>query len=409
MQRMSTSGLNCFDVVVEGHGFFCGPDKKWHQGVKLFSFAGRVCVGSPSIGSGGGGGGDGPSLGGPGGGYVYVVPSNNGSTVSVNNVYECDNCLMDVTITLLGCLPGPIGPIMGVVSCLKSFGVEDGISLKDAFDCGIGFIPGWGCVYGLLNNAYSCYQDPPRLFVKQFNSQPQNVSQAAPKPLMPPILKLAFTDMLWATHSMDADKNWMDEFTGIKDMYLRVNFVDFASAVDTFTVFKRPIQPLDIIMINQRLYGSDISPVEVESFAGRWNSTLTAMGQNISEPNTDFPNIINRKLLKKYVQQADSARAYAIARGYADIREMANTAYNTIKEQTETGKKSVCASITLQISQKLVMTREAFEGTLTIQNGNAQNAMTNIKLNLEVKNAQGVLCNDFVPDKHQSFEYSYRN
>ncbi|MDD4968723.1 MAG: CARDB domain-containing protein [Paludibacter sp.] len=393
MLKVKAEDLNCFAVVVEGHGFYCGPDKKWHEGVQLFNFAGRVCIGSATGGGSGPGGEGGPSLGGGTGGYVYVVPNNNGSTVSVNNVYECDNCLMDLALTALGCLPGPIGPIMGVVSCIKSFADADGITFMDVVNCGVGFIPGWGCVYGLFQVALSCYQDPPRLFVRPYPF-PQNAPQGAPKPLMPPILKQAFTDLGWVIHSMNAERAWMKEFTGIDSLYMRVNFADFASAIDSFTTYKKEMQPLDMIAMNQKLYGTDILPTELEAFAARWNSTLQAYSRKVYEPNAEFPVIINNVLLKKYVSQEDSARAYAISRGYADIREMANTSYNTIKEQTSTSKKSVCASITLQISQKLVMTREAFEGTLTINNGNTQNAMTKIKLNLEVKNSQGVLCND---------------
>ncbi len=388
--RATASDLNCVDVVVESHGFYCGPDKKWHEGVQLFKFSGRICTGSATGGYSPGGGS--PTLGGGGGGYVYVVPSNNSSTVSVNNVFECDNCTMELTLAVLGCIPGPIGTASGVVACIKSFTDDDGPTLVDAAQCGLGFIPGWGCVIGLFGTAYSCYKDPPRLLVKQLKLYQTNPT--VPKPLMPPIIKQAYTDLLWARHSMDAEHNWMNEITGIDSLYKRVNFVDFVHAVDSFTVFKKEIQPLDIIKINQNLSGTDILPVEVEAFSLRWNRTLIARAQNIQEPTNDFPDIINNNLLKKYVLQEDSALAYAIGRGYANIREMANTAYNTLKEQTETGKKSVCASITLQISQKLVMTREAFEGTLTIVNGNNQNAMTNIKLNLEVKNSLGVLCND---------------
>ncbi len=45
-------------------------------------------------------------------------------------------------------------------------------------------------------------------------------------------------------------------------------------------------------------------------------------------------------------------------------------AWQTLKGETEDKRSSVCASVSIKISQKLVMTREAFEGTLTIFNGN---------------------------------------
>ena len=393
IQKVMASDLNCYAVVVEGHAFYCGPDKKWHSGVQLFKFSGRICFGSASGGGGSiSGGGGGPTLGGGGGGYVYVVPTNNGSTLSTIEIVECDNCIMDLTLAALACIPGPVGAAFNTASCLKSF--ADGISVWDAVTCIGGYIPFFniGCIIGILNALKTCYEDPPRIFaVKQFQ---QNAPNAKPKPLMPPIIKQAATDLLWVQHCGNSHRSWVDEFVGNKNIFDKVNFTDFIHEVDSFTIFRKRIQPIDIIAINQKLYGTDILPEEVEAFASRWNSTLTAYSQNVWEPNAAFPDIINNNLLKFYVSQEDSARVYAISRGYSGVAEMANTAFATIKEQTSTSKKSVCASITLQISQKLVMTREAFEGTLTINNGNTQNAMTNIKLNLEVKNSQGVLCND---------------
>ena len=50
---------------------------------------------------------------------------------------------------------------------------------------------------------------------------------------------------------------------------------------------------------------------------------------------------------------------------------------------------SVCASITLQFSQKMTMTRQAFRGTLTVFNGHDTEAMRDVKLTLEVKDEDG--------------------
>jgi len=55
---------------------------------------------------------------------------------------------------------------------------------------------------------------------------------------------------------------------------------------------------------------------------------------------------------------------------------------------------SVCASISLRFSQALMMTREAFDGTLTIYNGNETTPMQNISLQLEVKDQNGIIRND---------------
>lgn len=52
---------------------------------------------------------------------------------------------------------------------------------------------------------------------------------------------------------------------------------------------------------------------------------------------------------------------------------------------------SVCASITLQFSQTMTMTRQAFRGTLTVFNGHETTAMKDVKLNLEVRDEEGNL------------------
>lgn len=52
-------------------------------------------------------------------------------------------------------------------------------------------------------------------------------------------------------------------------------------------------------------------------------------------------------------------------------------------------QSSVCASITLQFSQTLVMTRQAFLGTLTVFNGNEDTAMRDVKMALSITDQEG--------------------
>lgn len=52
---------------------------------------------------------------------------------------------------------------------------------------------------------------------------------------------------------------------------------------------------------------------------------------------------------------------------------------------------SICSTITLSFKQKSVMTRQAFRGTLTVNNGNDATPMTDVKLNLEVRDMNGNL------------------
>ena len=52
----------------------------------------------------------------------------------------------------------------------------------------------------------------------------------------------------------------------------------------------------------------------------------------------------------------------------------------------------VCASVTVQFSQKMTMTREAFQGTLTINNGHENQPMQNIDVEFVIKDEDGVDC-----------------
>ena len=51
--------------------------------------------------------------------------------------------------------------------------------------------------------------------------------------------------------------------------------------------------------------------------------------------------------------------------------------------------ESVCSTITLSFKQKMVMTRQAFRGTLTVNNGSETGAMEDVKLNLVVRDTDG--------------------
>lgn len=52
----------------------------------------------------------------------------------------------------------------------------------------------------------------------------------------------------------------------------------------------------------------------------------------------------------------------------------------------------VCASVTVKFSQKMTMTREAFEGTLTINNGHDSDPMQNIDVEFVIRDESGVDC-----------------
>ena len=65
---------------------------------------------------------------------------------------------------------------------------------------------------------------------------------------------------------------------------------------------------------------------------------------------------------------------------------------NSSNEDDSLTHNTVCASVTVQFSQKMTMTREAFEGTLTINNGHESQAMQNIDIDFVIRDENGVNC-----------------
>lgn len=122
-----------------------------------------------------------------------------------------------------------------------------------------------------------------------------------------------------------------------------------------------------------------ISRDQVVKFVSRWNNTLSG---NSNGPHFDCNKI------KGYYDLIESIDSIVISKGFESVAELYEASYEKCKSIAEESK-SVCSSISLQFSQKMVMTRQAFRGTLTVFNGNETTAMTDVKLSLVVKDENG--------------------
>lgn len=103
----------------------------------------------------------------------------------------------------------------------------------------------------------------------------------------------------------------------------------------------------------------------------------------------DDNNSISTDKFKELVDKNVAMNDAAIAMGYESLSDRFLKAYDLCKQKYNEQSSSVCASITLQFSQRMVMTRQAFRGTLTVFNGNETTAMTDVKLSLTVKDEDG--------------------
>lgn len=133
----------------------------------------------------------------------------------------------------------------------------------------------------------------------------------------------------------------------------------------------------------------NITKEQVKAFVQRWNDTLD---------NKDTDNKVNIKNVFSYGELSQRVDSVVSSLGYTGIDECYEKAYEKCLAQAKEQQSSVCSSITLQFTQKMVMTRQAFRGTLTVFNGNEQEAMKDVKLTLTVTDEKG---NIAMEDKFQ--------
>lgn len=172
------------------------------------------------------------------------------------------------------------------------------------------------------------------------------------------------------------------EFFGDAD-WMNVEQDQLYTFFDTFTASQNPEG-----LVSEENYETlidakpeSISRHQVIKFIERWNNSLS---QNTDEPHFDCNKIAG------YYDMIASVNSAIVDKGFESVAELYESSFEKCKSTAEESK-SVCASITLQFSQQMVMTRQAFRGTLTVFNGNETTAMTDVKLTLEVKDADGNL------------------
>ena len=105
-------------------------------------------------------------------------------------------------------------------------------------------------------------------------------------------------------------------------------------------------------------------------------------------------NYISHERLLKYQEVLDRVEKYALNMGYSSFGEMYKQKEKELIEYLNEPSSSVCSSISLQFSQAMVMTRQAFLGTLTVNNTHETNAIENIKLNLSITDEDGNIATD---------------
>lgn len=97
---------------------------------------------------------------------------------------------------------------------------------------------------------------------------------------------------------------------------------------------------------------------------------------------------IRSRYVKEYTNRIDSLENDLVLKGFESWDDLYASAQQDLLDMYENMGKNTCANVKLEIDQKLVMTRQAFRGTLTVENGLSTD-LTGIELSLLVKDLMG--------------------
>lgn len=187
---------------------------------------------------------------------------------------------------------------------------------------------------------------------------------------------------------------YLIEYSHISDTYFDEIFVDtlWWNNLDDFNQFWQPLHELDPFhnaiseqyILEHRPTG--ITDAQVHALWLRLDNTRRRQaGEQVNSADT-----ISLSYLSWCEDICFEAQKLATDNGYMNLWDMWDGEYPAYEERVKDKSSNVCATVTLQFEQDLYFTRQAFEGTLSINNSTVR-TMTDIDLAIVVKDEHGVI------------------
>jgi hypothetical protein len=399
-----TSGGNCQDFTSVVYWYTCNLSSgNWEKGGKLFTYSGRTCTPSP-------GSTDGIYVnigpGGPGGypSCAYCPPPiyvGVGTTPPVQNPKKsCAQCLNELAQAVLGCvgidIPPPLGcglntlvdkgSVMDYVSCLfQAYTVGAVVGAVAKKVPGLAQLLCLKDILGALETCLNTAEGRSNLLRNYIGSNGRTTSG------MNAVLEEIYDNLKQVEKAYQMRINWNTEYFGALSEY--DSWYDFYAHIDTY------VDSLDAIPQNVQapiiaaMSGFDMPDTAIQAFFTRWNLSIQARDAGVLQPNSQYPGIINWMNIKAYSDSLVDVHNLAVTKGYESVDNMHEENDESMDVILDGQKNEVCANVTVQFSQSLTMTREAFDGTLDIFNGHPTDAMDSISVFMSITDAAGVPSN----------------
>lgn len=373
----------------------CGEDRKWHR-YEVALQLGSCNSNDPSTwdnsgngtygGGRGTGGGWGPSGGLGGGGNSNYSSSSNQSNVSTNEDKGCEPCQNKIFYVMAKCAVNHVPIIKNVwdvVGWTKDpAGSARNMVIDKINDAAEKLIPFYGWVRKVVGYK-KIYEDCLKPLLQPCDMEGSDASRVIAEQqktdgVYPSYIQEYQNNMHFLLDASDATiASFMELFND--DVWLEADSTElYAFVIELQKYVDGKVSYEDLLEKKPMA----ISAAMVKNLQERCDNSINE---------TDSSNRIDFEKIREYNKVINEVLMFVSNLGYETISEYFDFIDTNFKEKLNDSHSTVCSSITLQFSQKMVMTRQAFRGTLTVFNGNETTAMSDVKLLLTVKDESGNL------------------
>ncbi len=192
------------------------------------------------------------------------------------------------------------------------------------------------------------------------------------------VVELFKANMKKCVQLVECEEDYFAELFG-DEQWLEVKYGKRMPLLIAMFDEEKPIDASDFIRVFKP---GEVSNAQFERFIERWNNSFFY-------EDVESDNKIDFNYIENLFENGEKAADELVGNGDKDIEDVLTESFEAVQKEMAKGGSSVCASISLQFSQKMVMTRQAFRGTLTVFNGNEEKPMENVRLALTVKDPDG--------------------
>ncbi|MCR5248437.1 MAG: DUF1565 domain-containing protein [Paludibacteraceae bacterium] len=318
--------------------------------------------------------------------YINLCDCFLGSSVGFQTFLSALSCVSDI----VGAVAPEFSPITTWVSRgaygLSILASRDLTPNEQAFNGLTGWMPFSGC--------FSLFFDPSCLFPSAGSGSPLRskstlMSYALPKTSVKTdreLLRQSILDVYVFNQILENRRKIFIEYFNIDDAWNKKGFTPFYETIQPDLIEGREIDWETI----KDIPVEEISLDEMLKMTTYYNKTLEAWGKGDYEPS----ELGNHNKVVTYLDSIQQSLDYIEYRGYReDPMQMLLDAKEVLEKEKNRTQSGACANVKLLISQTMTMTREAFDGTLTITN-NLESPLNAVDMQIEILDENGNNAND---------------